>query len=91
MAPCLVLKDGKDFGYAAQGESAIASVLRCLGPRGADPIPFEEIVYGSWGVGAEDGVGLEDQEMFCGSEYCFIQMLICKHLRNRFPIRDGVV
>ena len=55
----LVCEDLYDFGNAAEGESAIASILCGLGPRGTDPIPFEEIIYGSGRITAEDRVRLE--------------------------------
>ena len=86
MRSCLILEHRKDLRDFSKGKPAISTVLCGLRPWRADPIPLQEIIHGLGRVGAEDGVGLEDQKMFCGREDRRVEVRIGEHLGDRFAV-----
>lgn len=66
-------QDVDDGTRATDGQAAVAAETRAWVPGGANPVVVEEVVEVVLRVGAEDGIGLKDEEPLGGREDSFIQ------------------
>ena len=62
-----LVEDLHDHGAVAQTESAVV-VMRARVEGRTDPVVLEEVVRQAGGVGADHGVGLEDEDVGCWGE-----------------------
>lgn len=62
-----VVQDFENPFTVAQGQPAVHAIAVCGIYGRTDEVIVEEVFDRARGIGAEDAVGLEEEEMFCGS------------------------